>query len=1056
MEIKPFKKIDGNGYSFREIWKIYDEQFNILRDIVLSLGDKYQVDNVSGSDDKIITLDIPYNSNQVFVYFNGVLQWKDRDYRENSPTEIELLFDRKATDDLRIVTIKSNVIKEDLHQYLHDIDIVVKNAKEQYDSARSLESRLVELYSSLQQTHSLYTNNSTTSLVNDLTRLKNEYEKVRDGVNALDIKLKDLISSSEYVLATVNLDSLKELVNSIKENLADITRERSLDIIVPVYDTYKSSNSESGDCEIIGIDKKHWFMIDCYMRDDYIYQNIKRCLSENHINKLDFILITHYHDDHYGNIVKLCDDGLVNKVYIPDVSKTSFQSGKYSMDSATLLKTDKMIKDACTRNSISCEVAPVGTIDFHGASLTFYNNSNEDYENIKKFGSQNYNDVSVCLLVDYIGRTAVFEGDVSHEGMLNTVRYIPTNADFLKSHHHGITTMPIQYKKIHPNDVFVTASRKYMHGNQVTHSYMSQLTEMGSNIFALADQVEDMHIEYLSTDRKVKYNRRLVKDGYNYQGSECCVYVDKNYIGDLQSGDRFTPFKYLSDAIRYVHQVSQDYVQLIIKSGDYSSDAKNINEMEKDSSLSGYLQLKNCTNQISVYPWDDGEVILPAMYIRGCRRVEFYKMTFKKQPNCPKINNNVNCNSSNVWFSGCKFINTYKVNNDCHIVVNEYARVICDSITFNGNVDYGIVTNDSECSVTVKGNNTVKGVSKVYFPANGSIINVVNPFKGQNNVEVSNTNSTSNVVFSKKSKGLPDVSGTTVGQIINAFNPYNGIQYYISDGSNGWSVVDQYNIHGDMTKSPNFVGQFAYDSANKKVGFSVGASSKSDWVDLTKEDKSLFDTLHVRPENSTLPTSNKDINNLGAFITYYDRNVIPNQPSQYGQLINLPCRVEDSSESMQLWVSQNDGNVYSRGGNSDISVYNRKFQSIYPDNMGDVDVLLYDWVTSPTDAKNRNVRLRKPFKDYKIITFYLVPDDGYNWVVPCSFHVSELRTAIKFGRNVSPNVGGYMVSGNGLFWDLNMTVSLLDSTDIGSMTIGENCKLMAVTGWPRVYGLDSL
>lgn len=185
MEIKPFKKINGGGYSFKEVWDIYDEQFNLIRDIILSLGDKYHVDNVSGSDEKIITLNTPYNSNQVFVYCNGVLQWKDRDYRENSSTEIELLFDRKASDDIRIVTIKTNVIKSDLRQYLQDINSICKNAKENYDSARGLESRLVELYSSLQQTHSLYTNNRVDSLVEDLKNIKKEYEKNNTNFNTI-------------------------------------------------------------------------------------------------------------------------------------------------------------------------------------------------------------------------------------------------------------------------------------------------------------------------------------------------------------------------------------------------------------------------------------------------------------------------------------------------------------------------------------------------------------------------------------------------------------------------------------------------------------------------------------------------------------------------------------------------------------------------------------------------------------------------------------------------------------------------------------------------------
>ena len=241
MEIKPFKKINGGGYSFKEVWDIYDEQFTLIRDIILSLGDKYHVDNVSGSDEKIITLNTPYNSNQVFVYCNGVLQWKDRDYRENSSTEIELLFDRKASDDIRIVTIKTNVIKSDLQQYLQDINSICKNAKENYDSARGLESRLVELYSSLQQTHSLYTNNRVDSLVEDLKNIKKEYDKnntnfntVLDKSNKLFTKLSntdvyinnklETLDTDVDVIVKRDLKSISDDFNSrLSEHISDVS-----------------------------------------------------------------------------------------------------------------------------------------------------------------------------------------------------------------------------------------------------------------------------------------------------------------------------------------------------------------------------------------------------------------------------------------------------------------------------------------------------------------------------------------------------------------------------------------------------------------------------------------------------------------------------------------------------------------------------------------------------------------------------------------------------------------------------------------------------------------
>lgn len=250
MEIKPFKKINGGGYSFKEVWDIYDEQFSLIRDIILSLGDKYLVNNVSGSDEKIITLNTPYNSNQVFVYCNGVLQWKDRDYRENSSTEIELLFDRKASDDIRIVTIKTNVIKSDLQQYLQDINNICKNAKENYDSARGLESRLVELYSSLQQTHSLYTNNRVDSLVEDLKNIKKEYDKNNTNFNIILDKSDKLFTklSNTDVYINNKLETLDTDVDVIvKRNLKAISDDFNSRISEHISDVSSRLENHMGD-----------------------------------------------------------------------------------------------------------------------------------------------------------------------------------------------------------------------------------------------------------------------------------------------------------------------------------------------------------------------------------------------------------------------------------------------------------------------------------------------------------------------------------------------------------------------------------------------------------------------------------------------------------------------------------------------------------------------------------------------------------------------------------------------------------------------------------------
>ena len=1151
MEIKPFKTINGNGYSFKEIWKIYDEQFNILRDIILSLGDKYQVENFSGSDNKVITLNTPYNRNQVFVYCNGVLQWKDRDYRENSPTEIELLFDRKATDDVRVVTIKSNVIKNDLHQYLQDISSVVANAKEQYDSARNLESRLVELYSSLQQTHSLYTNNSTASLVTDLTRLKSEYEKVNTSVTDLDKKLKDLIGSGEYILTTLNIDELKRLVKSIKAQIDELSTEKSLDVIYPMFGSKQNGDDAStfdvGDCIFIGIDKKYWFMVDTFSKStgDGGYNSIKRAMGENGITKFEFLLITHWHKDHYGNAIRLMNEGLVGKVYVQDVTKyPNGITGAYGMTRDALKYAYDEHKNVATTRNIPFSSAPTGEVDFHGAKLLFHNN---DTTAIAKHNSswvnENYNNTSICLLVSYIGRNFLTQGDADKEVMREYIDILPSNIDLLKSNHHSIASMPLSFRKLRPRDAVITANQWQL-ALCTKFNYQAYLFDMGSNVYFLANQKEDIHISYSSLSDNISYNKKLevgYPDNCAYLTAESGghIFVDASYSGNDSTGDKDKPFKYLTDAVRYAHITSMGEIRVNIAPGDYTRDVRNYNFLSPASGTSTILRLAGLRGKVWFVNTGNSEAILPPTYVTMCDNVTFNNITFSIGDNLytndvvSKLSysfNSVGISDATVMFNGCKFLITNSaITNRSNtstfktIHIDAFRSiVIVDTCTFKGNAQYGIRSCEGS-TVTVVGSNTVDNlVSTMYYATEGDI-----------NVNGAATKNTSSETTGGGQVRFQDVDttptypNTTRGQIIGTrlSQKYGGKLGYVSDGNGGYSSIDHFNRSGNLDNKPDFEGQFAYDKTNKRLGFALGSTNKSDWLDLSSNNgiggvkewkqggtysygdlisnsqgnlfyyrggdisyrsgtsvdtkvsgdlrviESLggrfvnidpnnhahtsFAMLHNKPENFPLPTTNSEINKLGTFSTYYTKNnTFKNQPTQYGQLINLPLGIDDTNESMQIWIEQFSGQMYTRGGNWANPVADRKFSPVYPDDFGLVDVLLFDWVKSTDDAKNRNLRLRAPFKDYKIITFWLVPDDGFGWMAPCSFHVGELKFSIEAGKRSSPNVGGYMLSSNGLFWQLKLGDSLISSTNIGEMSWSENCKLMCVTGWPRVHDFD--
>lgn len=90
-------------------------------------------------------------------------------------------------------------------------------------------------------------------------------------------------------------------------------------------------------------------------------------------------------------------------------------------------------------------------------------------------------------------------------------------------------------------------------------------------------------------------------------------------------------------------------------------------------------------------------------------------------------------------------------------------------------------------------------------------------------------------------------------------------------------------------------------------------------------DAGLWDYLHRLGVNPTLPTTNAALNALGVFMSYFmQSDKIANQPTQYGQLLNLPA--DKGHELAQLWIEQPSGRMFHRGGNGTIAINGTPFK----------------------------------------------------------------------------------------------------------------------------------
>lgn len=124
------------------------------------------------------------------------------------------------------------------------------------------------------------------------------------------------------------------------------------------------------------------------------------------------------------------------------------------------------------------------------------------------------------------------------------------------------------------------------------------------------------------------------------------------------------------------------------------------------------------------------------------------------------------------------------------------------------------------------------------------------------------------------------------------------------------------------------------------------ANLTDDFVKKTK----VWEAFHKLADNTNPGTSDSDWNSEGMYITTYNKPTITNQPSNSGQLINIPCD-KDINYSTQLFISQPDGSLYIRASNGNIN--NTQFKRIMTsDDVSGVPaigrIILYAYNVNPT------------------------------------------------------------------------------------------------------------
>jgi len=150
----------------------------------------------------------------------------------------------------------------------------------------------------------------------------------------------------------------------------------------------------------------------------YYTDAILRYLNNNNIKSIDSIIITHYHDDHYGGLLKICEKLKVNRVYLPlhdnEMKYYLFKSLIQSGVSVKYMNRNFVLKDE------KIHLKAIGPL---------------------KEDKYNENNNSIVLQGEIDGIKYLFPGDCEKEEECDLIKSkLLEKCDILKVPHHSLDT----------------------------------------------------------------------------------------------------------------------------------------------------------------------------------------------------------------------------------------------------------------------------------------------------------------------------------------------------------------------------------------------------------------------------------------------------------------------------------------------------------------------------------------------------------------------------------------------------------------------------------------
>ena len=204
-------------------------------------------------------------------------------------------------------------------------------------------------------------------------------------------------------------------------------------------------------------------IIDCGEKDDG--SEIIEFLSDNNIERIDYLFITHFDKDHVGGAAKVINNIEIDQIITPDYEGSNDEYENYI--------------NAVTENGIT----PINLTE----NMTFILDDVlfEVYPPQRKSYTESDNDFSLAISVIHGANSFLFTGDAEEVRLSEILSQTGTKYDFLKVPHHGkYNNFTKQFiESINPLYSVITCSDK----NPADEQTVNVLEAAGSKIYYTKD-----------------------------------------------------------------------------------------------------------------------------------------------------------------------------------------------------------------------------------------------------------------------------------------------------------------------------------------------------------------------------------------------------------------------------------------------------------------------------------------------------------------------------------------------------------------------------------------